>query len=144
MININKGKMIRKGTLIYFILMSKPSSKCSEKLEAIVIDKKMRIIPIGKMSCLWSFSLNKSTIPMMAPYKKMDDFKKTVINNVNTTMASSLSIKSNKFTFPIVASVGNVDLSITSTPRTDRFKAAVQLKMRPLEITANNHTFFAN
>jgi hypothetical protein len=73
-ININKGKMIKKGTLIYFILMPKPSSKCSEKLEAIVIDKKMRIIPIGKMSCLWPFSLNKSTIPMTAPYKKMDDF----------------------------------------------------------------------
>jgi hypothetical protein len=28
-----------------------PSSICSEKLEAIAIDKKMRIIPIGKRIC---------------------------------------------------------------------------------------------
>src|SRR3954467_12623144 len=72
----------------------------------------------------------------------MDTLKRTVINNVNTTMASNLSIKSNRFTCPIVANVGNVDLFITSKPSTAIFKAAVQLKIRPLEIKADNHTFF--
>jgi hypothetical protein len=61
---------------------------------------------------------------------------------VKTTIASSLSIKSNRLTFPIVAKVGNVDLCITSKPRIDIFKAAVQLKIKPLEIKADNHTFF--
>lgn len=79
---------------------------------------------------------------MTAPYIKIDALKKTVINSVNITIASSLSIKSNRLTFPIVANVGNVDLCITSNPRTDIFKAAVQLRINPLETNADNHIFF--
>ncbi len=54
------------------------------------MERKTKMNPIGRMSCWRFFTLNKSVIPSMAPYVKIDALKKTVISKVNTTIASSL------------------------------------------------------
>lgn len=124
-ISINKGIIIKKGIWRYFNVIVNFFFKCFEKLEVIVMERKIKIKFMGRMICWWFFILNKLVILRIVLYIKIDVLKKMVINRVKIIIVFSFLIKLNRLIFLIVVKVGNVDFCIIFKFSIDIFKVVV-------------------